>query len=126
MNLGQRKIHLWRASATRLLCTIATGTPLAALRRCFPRRIRSRGFPQLGRDFWVGVVARLKGDETSARAAFMRARAQQEEEIRGHPDDVALLSDLGLIDAGLGRKEEALSEGRRAIELASSVKDADH
>ena len=45
-------------------------------------------FPQLGRDFWVGVVARLKGDETSARAAFMRARAQQEEEIRVHPDDV--------------------------------------
>ena len=82
-------------------------------------------FPQLGRDFWVGVVARLKGDETSARAAFMRARAQQEEEIRGHPDNVILLSDLGLIDAGLGRKEEALSEGRRAMELASSVKDAE-
>ena len=82
-------------------------------------------FPQLGRDFWVGVVARLKGDETSARASFMRARAQQEDEIRGHPDDVTLLSDLGVIDAGLGRKEEALSEGQRAIELASSVKDAD-
>ena len=80
-------------------------------------------FPQLGRDFWVGVVARLKGDETSARAAFMRARAQQEEEIRGHPDDVTLLADLGLIDAGLGRKEEALNEGRRAMELAPSVKD---
>src|SRR5438067_5789271 len=29
------------------------------------------GFPSLGRDFWVGVVARLQGDETSARAAFM-------------------------------------------------------
>ena len=79
-------------------------------------------FPQLGRDFWVGVIARLKGDETSARAAFMRARAQQEEEIRGHPDDVGLLVDLGLIDAGLGRKEEALNEGRRAMELVSSVK----
>jgi len=78
----------------------------------------------LGRDFWVGVVARLKGDETSARAAFMRARAQQEEEIRGHPDDVSLLADLGLIDAGLGRKEEALNEGRRAMELESSVKDS--
>ena len=80
-------------------------------------------FPSLGRDFWVGVVARLKGDETSARAAFMRARAQQEEEIRGHPDDVGLLADLGLIDAALGRKEEALNEGRRAMELAPSVKD---
>jgi hypothetical protein len=51
----------------------------------------------------------------------MRARAQQEEEIRGHPDDVGLLAELGLIDAGLGRKEEALSEGRRAMELASST-----
>ena len=56
----------------------------------------------------------------------MRARAQQEEEIRGHPDDVGLLSELGLIDAGLGRKEEALSEGRRAMELAPSVKDSVH
>jgi hypothetical protein len=53
----------------------------------------------------------------------MRARAQQEDEIRGHPDAVSLLSDLGLIDAGLGRKEEALNEGRRAMELAGSVKD---
>src|SRR5438046_1099390 len=42
-------------------------------------------FPQLGRDFWVGIVALLKGDESSARAAFMRAREQQEEEIRAHP-----------------------------------------
>jgi serine/threonine protein kinase/Flp pilus assembly protein TadD len=81
-------------------------------------------FPSLGRDFWVGVVARLKGDETSARAAFIRARAQQEEEIRGHPDDAVLLADLGLIDAALGRKEEALNEGRRAMELLSSVKNS--
>jgi TolB-like protein/predicted Ser/Thr protein kinase len=81
-------------------------------------------FPQLGRDFWVGVVARLKGDETSSRAAFMRARAQQEEAIRGHPEDVTLLSELGLIDAGLGRKEEALNEARRAMELGSSVKNS--
>ncbi len=125
MNLGQRKIHLWRASATLLLCTIATGTPPAALAAVLSQKNSlDVGFPQLGRDFWVGVVARLKGDETSARAAFMRARAQQEEEIRVHPDDVALLADLGLIDAGLGRKEEALSEGRRAMELAPSVKDA--
>jgi tetratricopeptide (TPR) repeat protein len=80
-------------------------------------------FSELGRDFWVGLAARLKGDETSARAAFMRARAQQEEEIRSHPDNTGLLSELGLIDAALERKEEALSEGRRAMELAPSVKD---
>ena len=117
----KRKIHLWRASATLLLCTIATGTPPSVLRQCLPRSIRFEwSFPQLGRDFWVGVIARLKGDETSARAAFMRARAQQEEEIRGLPEDAGLLVDLGLIDAGLGRKEEALNEGRRAMELVST------
>jgi hypothetical protein len=54
----------------------------------------------------------------------MRARAQQEEEIRSHADEVTLVSDLGLIDAGLGRKDEALNEGRRAMELARSVKDS--
>jgi tetratricopeptide (TPR) repeat protein len=92
--------------------------------------------PQLGRDFWVAVVARLKGDETSARAAFMRARAQQEKGIGdffasptkahfGRPDDVILFSHLGVIDVLWGRKEEALNEGRRAMELAASVKDSD-
>ena len=80
---------------------------------------------ELNRDFWVGLVARLKGDEASARAAFMRARAQQEEENRVHPDDVELLCGLGMIDAALGRKEEALREGRRAMELLPMAKYSD-
>src|SRR5882724_6455748 len=78
-------------------------------------------YPDFGRDFWMGVVARLKGDETSARAALTRALAEQEEEIR-NPDDVWLLSRLGLIDAVSGKKEEALREGRRAIEMLPIVK----
>jgi hypothetical protein len=51
----------------------------------------------------------------------MRARAQQEKEIRDHPDSIALLAELGLIDAALGRKEEALNEGRRAMELGGAA-----
>jgi serine/threonine protein kinase/Tfp pilus assembly protein PilF len=74
------------------------------------------GFNAGSRDFWLGVVARLKGDAVAARAAFMRVRTKLEEEVRVHPDNMGLLSDLGLIDAALGRKEEALSEGRRAME----------
>ncbi|HET6181150.1 MAG TPA: protein kinase [Candidatus Sulfotelmatobacter sp.] len=73
------------------------------------------------RDFSLAVVARLKGDADAARAAFMRVRAQVEEDLRVHPDDMHLLSRLALIDAALGRKEEALSEGRRAVELAPSA-----
>src|SRR5438477_6825186 len=77
-----------------------------------------------GRDFSLGLVARLKGDVAAARAAFMRARTELEEEIRVHPDNFSLLSDLGLIDAALGRKQEALSEGRRAIELVPAAQEA--
>ena len=76
-----------------------------------------------GRDFSLGVVARLKGDAAAARAAFMRARAQLEEELRVHPDDTDLLFSLAQIDALLGRKQEALSEGRRAMELAPSAQE---
>jgi tetratricopeptide (TPR) repeat protein len=77
-----------------------------------------------GRDFLLGVVARLKGDAAAARAAFMRARTQLEEELRVHPDDMDLLFSLAQIDALLGRKQEALSEGRRAMELAPSAQEA--
>src|SRR5205814_3256045 len=80
-------------------------------------------YPDFGRDFWTGVVARLKGDETSARAALARALAEQKEGIR-NADDVGLLSRLGLIDAVLGKKEEALREGRRAIEMLPILKDS--
>jgi hypothetical protein len=53
----------------------------------------------------------------AAHAAFTKVRTKLEEELRIHPDNMDLLSDLGLIDAFLGRREEALSEGRRAMEL---------
>jgi TolB-like protein/predicted Ser/Thr protein kinase len=69
------------------------------------------------RDFWLGVVARTKGDVAAGAAAFTSARAEQERSVRARPDDPILLSGLGIIDAALGRKEEALREGRRAVEV---------
>ena len=71
-----------------------------------------------------GLVARMKGDAAGADAAFSVARAQQEEAVRAAPDDASKLCFLGLIDASLGRKEEALREGLRAVELLPSTKDA--
>jgi tetratricopeptide (TPR) repeat protein len=82
------------------------------------------GYTKGSREFWLGVVARLKGDVAAARTAFMTARTELEEEIRVQPDDGRLLSRLGLIDAALGRKQEALSEGRRALEVAPIAHEA--
>jgi TolB-like protein/Tfp pilus assembly protein PilF len=71
-----------------------------------------------------GLVARMKEDAVGADAAFSVARGQQEEAVRTAPDDASKLCFLGLIDASLGRKEEALREGLRAVELLPSTKDA--
>ena len=71
-----------------------------------------------------GLVARMKGDEADTYAAFSAARAQQEKVLRVAADDASKLCFLGLIDASLGRKEEAHREGRTAVELLPPTKDA--
>ena len=82
------------------------------------------GYDERSRDFWLGVVARLKGDAVATHAAFVRVRAGLEQELRIHPDNMHLLAHVGLVDAALGRKEEALGEGRRAMELLPTAEDS--
>jgi TolB-like protein/tetratricopeptide (TPR) repeat protein/predicted Ser/Thr protein kinase len=74
--------------------------------------------------FMEGLVGRMEKDDAKARAAFTIARAEQEKLVRANPDDAGALAVLGLIDAALGRKEEALREGRRAVELLPVEKDS--
>jgi serine/threonine protein kinase/tetratricopeptide (TPR) repeat protein len=74
--------------------------------------------------FLQGLIGRMLKDEAKARAGFTAARAEQEKLVRARPDDAGALCVLGLIDAGLGQKEEALREGRRAVELLPIEKDA--
>jgi serine/threonine protein kinase/tetratricopeptide (TPR) repeat protein len=85
---------------------------------------RGIGAIELSRAYAHGLVARMKGDAAGAEVAFSAARSQQEKAVRANPDDGSQLCFLGLIDAGLGRKEEALREGRRAVELLPATKDA--
>ncbi|HEX9628695.1 MAG TPA: hypothetical protein VF961_01660, partial [Pyrinomonadaceae bacterium] len=79
---------------------------------------------RLSRSFAEGLIARMTKDDTKARFAFTAARAEQEKIVEAQPNDGLALCVLGLIDAGLGRKEEALREGRRASELLPLEKDA--
>src|SRR4029077_10254023 len=74
--------------------------------------------------FVEGVISRMMKDENEARSAFTAARAEQEKIIQAQPNYGPPLCVLGLIDAALGRKEEALREGRRAVVLLPVEKDA--
>jgi serine/threonine protein kinase/tetratricopeptide (TPR) repeat protein len=71
-----------------------------------------------------GVLARLTKDEDKAHAAFTAARTLQERAVQDEPDYGPPLCVLGLIDAALGRKEEAVRAGRRAVELLPVEQDA--
>jgi TolB-like protein/Flp pilus assembly protein TadD len=76
------------------------------------------------RAYWDGVIARCQGDSAKAQAAFTAARREVEKTVERQPDFAAALSLLGMIDAGLERKEQAIQEGRRACELLPVSKDA--
>jgi len=76
------------------------------------------------RPFVEGIIARMTNDDDQARSAFIAARAEQEKTIQAQPNYGPPLCVLGLIDAALGRKKEALHEGRRAVELLPVEKDA--
>jgi serine/threonine protein kinase/tetratricopeptide (TPR) repeat protein len=75
------------------------------------------------RPFVEGVIARMTNDEHKAQLAFTAARAEQEKTVQAQPDYGPAWCVVGVIDAALGRKEEALSEGRRAVELLPVEKD---
>ena len=109
-----------------LICALAERDPAAAA-----NALAALGENSFGNEtvkysprFVEGLIARMTKDDAKARAAFTAARAEQEKLVRAHPDDAGALCVLGLIDAALGRKEEALREGRRAVELLPVEKDA--
>ncbi|PYJ89117.1 MAG: hypothetical protein DME70_02770 [Verrucomicrobia bacterium] len=76
------------------------------------------------RSFAEGVIAQLNHEEEKAHAAFAAAHSEQEKIVQAQPTRGPALCVLGLIDATLGRNEQALEEGRRAVELARAEKDA--
>jgi serine/threonine protein kinase/tetratricopeptide (TPR) repeat protein len=75
------------------------------------------------RPFVEGLIARMTNDDAKAISAFTAARLEHEKTIGAEPNYGPTLCVLGLIDASLGRKEEALREGRRAVDLLPMKKD---
>ena len=78
----------------------------------------------LPKSFLAGQVYRLIPDEEKARASYEHALEIANRALDESPQDPARHSLAGLIYAGLGRKEEALREGHRAVEIMPESKDA--
>jgi serine/threonine-protein kinase len=79
---------------------------------------------RMPRSFCEGLAARARGDAPVAEKAFTAARVEIERIVRDQPDYAEALCLLGMIDAALGHKQDALREGRHAVELLPMTKDA--
>ena len=71
-----------------------------------------------------GMIYLLQGDKDKAQAALEQARAISERLLREAPEDPARHAQHGEILAMLGQKEEAIAEGKRAVELLPESQDA--
>jgi serine/threonine protein kinase len=69
-------------------------------------------------------IAKYQGEHPEMNAEFAAARNQLLRKVEGHPADPKLLSALSLIDAHMGRKQDALQEAKRAVEMLPVSKDA--
>jgi TolB-like protein/Flp pilus assembly protein TadD len=84
-------------------------------------------YPEFGLCPKASLEGRLylyQDDKMKARAAFERARTVAEQLVRNAPDDPGRHAALGVILAGLSRKEDAINEGKKAVELLPESEDA--
>ena len=94
---------------------------LAALPGVAGCQVETIPFP---RAWCEGVVAQMRGDAVAARTAFTSAHNEMAKLVREQPSYPEALCALAMADAALGHKEDAIREGRRAVELLPVTKES--
>src|SRR6476659_1240554 len=71
------------------------------------------------KSWYEGLAARMRGDKKGAQAAFAAARLEVEKAVLADASDGRALSLLAMIDAGLGRQDQAVQEAEHACDLVT-------
>ena len=77
----------------------------------------------LPRRLYLAFASQAGGDSTKAQSLYAEVRTQMQTTLRQRPDDPDLHLALGFAAAGLGLKDEAIREGRKATALMSVTRD---
>jgi TolB-like protein/Flp pilus assembly protein TadD len=97
---------------------------LAVLWRSPLENLHGQTSTPLPKSFLAAQVYRLIPNAEKARAEYEHALGIAQRALEESPQDSARHGLIGLIYAGLGRKEAAVREGSRALELLPESKDA--
>jgi tetratricopeptide (TPR) repeat protein len=71
----------------------------------------------------IGYACRLLGEREKSLRAYESAKSLLEAEVKQWPDDPRFHSSLGIAYAALGRKEDAIQQGKKAVELLPVARD---
>jgi serine/threonine-protein kinase len=74
--------------------------------------------------FWLGWAQEVAGDHAGAQETWQQTRSELESFLKEQPENLALIGDLALTNAGLGDKTAALAMAQRAIAAVPIEKDA--
>jgi TolB-like protein/Tfp pilus assembly protein PilF len=77
----------------------------------------------LPKSYLQGCIDLVRNDTARARIDFEAARPALEKTVADSPQDAVRHAQLGLLYGLMGRKEDALREGRRAVELKPIARD---
>ena len=77
------------------------------------------------KSYLEGCIALAQGNNREAQQFFESARPVMEAEALAHPDNELRHARLGVLYAYMGRKDDAIREGKRATELKTVADDAD-
>ena len=107
-------LHLYERDYASALNLLASTSPTAGV-----DQLSFTTKPQV-----AGMVYNLMNEPDRAHACYDSSRVILEEKVKELPDDHRLRSSLGLVYAGLGRKDDAIREGKLGVELLPVSKDA--
>jgi TolB-like protein/Tfp pilus assembly protein PilF len=88
------------------------------------KELSYRGLGSTPRSFFEGCTALAQGDIKGAQKYFQEAQSVFENAVKEAPLSALRHANLGWLYAFIGRKEDAIREGRRAVELKPESKDA--
>src|SRR5437016_4017105 len=94
-----------------------------ALAACRLEAITSQPGTPLPKSYLQGCIDLVRNDTARARSDFEAARPALEKTVANSPQDPTRHAQLGLLYAFMGRKEDALREGQRAVELKPLTRD---
>ncbi|HEY8011278.1 MAG TPA: tetratricopeptide repeat protein [Rudaea sp.] len=100
------------AAATAVVTADSAGNWYDATNIALPKRL------------YLAWAYAADGDDARAKSLYAELREKMQLAVRERPADSGLHLALGFADAGLGLKQEAIAEGRKAAELTPVDRDA--